>query len=246
MAGPYYTTDNYGVTRLTDQAPNFSKGDGVSPGGKGSGAEAAGVGGLPGGKKVGSGGSIDGSSSSTPNSSQAPQVSPEQLAALQQQAAAGDTNAQAYLDILLATGAAGGVFLAHALRSRGKGTPQVGMGNPGTSLVPSSPPVTRVQEEVIPRAKPEKRTYLPKKSQAKIDVGGQARAGAADRKLVTNKPTNPRNLPATKQGEVDAAYSQKKAQDAKYLKDKAGANPGRVAKEARIRDFGSIIRRVIR
>lgn len=255
MAGPYYTTDNYGVTKLTNQAPNFEKGDGTKPGGLANGAETRGVGGLPGNKKIGG----DGNRGNAPSKYLTDPATTDPKT-LDPTLAAGGSIDPRIIDILLATGAAGASGLAyHLYRQRaGKagvgGVEDIGPGevkSTGTDLARSEPKVTKLRdEEVIPREGPKPK---PKKvegpSGPRVTQGGQARTpGPANQnqRYLPDQPTNPRNLPVSKQGSVDAAYSTKAAQDAAAAKAVEGANPGRAAKAARLREYGNIFRRVVR
>lgn len=244
-----FGTDNYGVTKLPNAA-NFAKGDGVKPGSLGSGSEARGAGGLPGGDLK--------SSVSSP-----PGIDPAHVQALKTAADAGDPEAGHLLQVLMSMGAGGaGMLLARQLMNRGKGTvtgPEVDAAIPGSTstdmatTTPAKPKVTQLKDEqIIPRPGRQRllpgQLALPGPGGAQLEAGAQARASgpATPPKYIPDQPTNPRNMPVSRQGEVDAAYMTKAAQDAKAAKALEGANPGRAAKAARFEAMAQALRRVVR
>lgn len=244
ISGGMYTADSSGVTRLKS-----SQSTGGNLGAKGPSDEVRGTMGLPGVADKISGG-VGKAGNSSPNTPQT-QVDPNHIAALQEAAANGDTDAQGLLDVLLGAGAAGGTFLVKALMNK-KRPPLAGNSEVPGSLVPTgptSPKVTQLKDEqVVPRTA--RAGYLEGPKGPKLQSGGQARTGSttatAPKGYLTDQPTNPRNLPVSRQGATDAAYATKAAQDAKAAKNFEGANPGRLAKEARMAGYAAAFRRVVK
>ncbi|MCA2510535.1 MAG: hypothetical protein IM561_09145 [Microcystis sp. M60BS1] len=241
MAGPYYTTDQNGMVKLTNALPmSYLRNEASSNSASNSSPNSSNL-----NKKFGF---DSNSNNSNPNSGDQP--SPKDIELALEKAQAGDQNSIDWLTTLGIIG--GGVTAAYLLSKlrRGNKDPNAPIDAKfkevtGTDLIKQDVPVTYLETETVPRpVKPKSLPPQPKKYLNSPEQGKLTGPPPAD--LTLTQQDGQRNPvgPTVRDMEIEAAYLQKKAQDAKAATREA--ETGRAAKALRLRQAADAFRRIIR